>query len=156
MKVFQSLEIMRMLLLSFLYNFVKKIRNIRSWKIFCSKSMLLRIPTWRRGSSLFTQLLQDVGRLVRILLADDQELGGDLRVQSLLGDLVEELVLELVDVTDGLQDDVQLWDGGLPGNGGNEIFKPGELYGCCWLLLDSGSGLNASERIRRRGRPRWS
>lgn len=49
------------------------------------------------------QPVQDFG--VCVLLAD-QEVCCDLRVQPLLGNLIQKLILELIDVPDGLKDDV--------------------------------------------------
>ena len=93
------------------------------------------------------------------VLLPDEEVGGDLRVQPLLGNLVQQLVLELVNVTDGLQDHVQLGDGRFPGNGRHQVLEPLKLDGRRrrrrrrWrrIFVDSGSGLDSSERIRRLG-----
>jgi len=99
------------------------------------------------------QPVQDFG--VGVLLADE-EVGGDLGVQPLLGDLVEELLLELVDVADGLEDHVQLGHRRFPGNGRHQVFESLKLDGRRRrrLFFDPGPGLNSAEGIRRRRRRR--
>lgn len=76
------------------------------------------------ASSLLAKPVQNL--CVGVLLAD-QEVSGDLGVQPLLGDLIQKLILELVDVTDGLKDHVQLGDGRLAGNGRHQVLQPLKL-----------------------------
>ena len=49
-------------------------------------------------------------------------------VGAAVGDLRDELVLQLVDVSDGLQDDVQLGHGLLPADGGDQGLEAAELH----------------------------
>ena len=55
------------------------------------------------ASPLLAKTVENLG--VGVLLPD-QEVGGDLWVQPLLGDLVQKLILELVNVPNGLKDHV--------------------------------------------------
>ena len=62
---------------------------------------------------------------VGVLLADEERGGGD--GDLVLRDVVDQLVLQAVDVADGLEDDVQLGDGRLLGDGGDEVLQAAEL-----------------------------
>ena len=77
----------------------------------------------RRGSGLGHETREQLA--VGVLLADEERGGcdGDL----VLRDVVDQLVLQAVDVADGLEDDVQLGDGRLLGDGGDEVLQAAEL-----------------------------
>ncbi len=66
--------------------------------------------------------------------------------------LVEELVLQLVDVPDGLQDDVQLGDALLLGDGGHETLEAAELYLSLFAALGDGGALDAAQGVGGGGR----